>query len=266
MTQKSCTQTVQTYTAPLACKHYLQVWGAQGATGNSSYNIGTGGKGGYTYGYTQIVNTADPLYVVVGGVGTSGAEYGTTECYAHSRYAGYNGGGYGQSGGGGATHIAKVSGLLNTLASHSNNGNILLVAGGGGGPDNNGTGGYGGGLTGGTGSAGSGTSGTGGKTNGNSGTGGSGIGNGSFGQGGNIGTTSNDSAGGGGGGWYGGGSSNTDKSASGGGGSSWYGGVNDGGTIAGNAAVPNPNAATGNESGVGHAGNGNARITFLPYE
>ena len=66
----------------------LETWGAQG--GNySSYN---GGLGGYSSGQLKIT-TPTTLYIGVGGQGGS---------YS----AGWNGGGYGKLGGGGATHIA----------------------------------------------------------------------------------------------------------------------------------------------------------------
>ena len=57
----------------------------------------------------------------------------TSSANATFTNGGYNGGGqanYGAGTGGGATHIAKVSGLLSTLSSQT--GNILIVAGGGG--------------------------------------------------------------------------------------------------------------------------------------
>ena len=113
-------------------------------------------KGGYSVGYKEF-NKNDILYVVCGGIGStvrfglqwSGGDYGT---------GGYNGGGRlhlttgANTGnwqcGGGATHIATVSGLLSSLS--NNRDKVLIVAGGGGG-NIAGLGGTGGGATGGNG-------------------------------------------------------------------------------------------------------------------
>ena len=110
----------QTFTVPKTGYYKLEVWGAQGGTHSTSI----GGYGGYSTGIIKL-NEADNLYVHVGG--TTTAESG-----------GYNGGGTGVSniyglgrGGGGATHIATVSGSLASLSAKINN--ILIVAGGGGG-------------------------------------------------------------------------------------------------------------------------------------
>ena len=110
----------QTFTVPKTGYYKLEVWGAQGGTHSTSI----GGYGGYSTGIIKL-NEADNLYVHVGG--TTTAESG-----------GYNGGGTGVSniyglgrGGGGATHIATVSGSLASLSAKINN--LLIVAGGGGG-------------------------------------------------------------------------------------------------------------------------------------
>lgn len=110
----------QTFTVPKTGYYKLEVWGAQGGTHSTSI----GGYGGYSTGIIKL-NENDNLYVYVGGTTTT-----TT--------GGYNGGGTGVSntyglgrGGGGATHIATVSGLLTSLSSKKSN--ILIVAGGGGG-------------------------------------------------------------------------------------------------------------------------------------
>lgn len=104
----------------------LQCYGAQG------YALldGIGGKGGYAQGEITLYDT-ETLYVYVGGQTT-----------------GYNGG-EGNQPGGGATHIAKVSGLLKTLSAQKDK--VIIVAGGGGGAERV-QGGAGGGLTGGSGS------------------------------------------------------------------------------------------------------------------
>ena len=109
----------QTFTAPLSGRYKLEVWGAQGGSYNSSYY---GGYGGYSTGIV-FLNKNEQLKIYVGST-------------AISSIGGYNGGGKGSSyvgisGGGGATHIARVSGLLSTLSEKRDN--ILIVAGGGGG-------------------------------------------------------------------------------------------------------------------------------------
>ena len=116
--------TVQTFTVPETGNYRLEVWGAQG--GGSS-------KGGYAAG-DILLNKDEVLYIYVGGQGTVGT------FSASPQPGGYNGGanggrassdwGGGPSGGG-ATHIATVSGLLSELSDNTDK--ILIVAGGGGG-------------------------------------------------------------------------------------------------------------------------------------
>lgn len=112
---------IQTKTITEPGYYKLETWGAQGG------NIGTyiGGYGGYSIGYIYLSDNQQ-LYIAVGGAG------------ANTDTGGYNGGGslvagqsaYGSSGGG-ATHIAIVSGILSTLSENIND--ILIVSGGGGG-------------------------------------------------------------------------------------------------------------------------------------
>ena len=118
----------QTFIPEKSGTYLLEVWGAAGGGGNSS-------TGGYSKGYIQL-NKDEKIYVVVGGNGGN-----ITEGISIS--GGYNGGGSGSgtshkdgtiikgSGGGGATHIARTSGLLATVK--SNPSNLLIAAGGGGG-------------------------------------------------------------------------------------------------------------------------------------
>lgn len=117
----------------------LETWGASG--GNSS--VIKGGLGGYSVG-TMTVSSSIKVYIAVGGAGTD-----STSKRGHN--GGYNGGGnggdggvtYGASlggcGGGGATHIAKISGLLKSM--ESNKSVVIIVAGGGGGASGNSQGG-----------------------------------------------------------------------------------------------------------------------------
>ena len=189
----------------------LEVWGAQGGT----YSSYTGGYGGYSVGVINI-SEPDTLYINVGGAGScKSGSAGYQGCSSAAKATGgYNGGGYSQPcdytsacSGGGATHIAKRTGLLSTLSSY--NSDVLIVAGGGGGGGYNSY--YSKGNSGGAGGGAFGTSSSTLSSN--------------FGQAGNGGGYSA----GGGGGYYGGNgsvsfvSANTPKS---GGGSGWIGSNN----------------------------------------
>lgn len=120
-------------------QYKLECWGAQG--GNSTSQ--RGGYGGYSTGTYEALEKST-LYINVGGTGENCR---TTSGYG---YGGYNGGGnstadgaaannYGIASGGGATHIATVSGELSQLGSYKDtaginkSNEILIVAGGGGG-------------------------------------------------------------------------------------------------------------------------------------
>ncbi|MBR1718385.1 MAG: hypothetical protein IJ715_03860, partial [Bacilli bacterium] len=210
---------VKTFTPKCDGTYKLEVWGAQGSTA-------TGGKGGYSKG-NFIANKDDIIYIYIGGQGTISK-------------GGYNGGGSSSSyggnycgSGGGATHMAKVPGILSSLQQHANDGEILIVAAGGGGANANiggvGNGGAGGGLTGGN-----------GPGNAVGATQTSGY---QFGQGGN-GYLCN---GGGGGGYYGGyGNTMPTTSRAGAGGSSYIANLSDAETL----------------SGI-NTGNGMAKITYI---
>lgn len=123
----------QEFTVPYDGIYKLEVWGAQGATYNTSY---IGGYGGYSSGESSF-NKDNILYINVGGEGVMGAYTSTSSLAA----GGYNGGGPGGTGycyqiryggsGGGATHIATSSGLLSQLSDKISD--IYIVAGGGGG-------------------------------------------------------------------------------------------------------------------------------------
>ncbi len=218
----------------------IQAWGANGGDGSyyssmSPNNNISGGKGGYSTGtFSTAANTT--LYVYVGGRGSNSL--------TGNNPGGYNGGGNSSTpsfvagSGGGASHIAMVPGLLNTLS--TNTAAIRIVAGGGGGGGNQSLGGDGGGLSGvqppnstqfSNRTAGGGGSQT---SAGSCYSGGSGAG---FGQGG---VTTQNLAGGGGGGWYGG--CTGENSTAGGGGSGFVGGVTNGTTVAqgGSGFIANP--------------------------
>ncbi len=113
---------IQTFTAPVSGTYQLTAYGAQG--GNSPGRV-EGGYGGYATGRVSLAK-GQVLYIVVGGMPSDGAAVG-----------GYNGGGNLNSKnsnggpGGGATHIARRTGVLRELSSYKSD--IFIVAGGGGG-------------------------------------------------------------------------------------------------------------------------------------
>ena len=230
-------------TLPWHGAYKLEVYGASGTT-----DYGQAGLGGYTYGTYTINKTGDSrvLYACVGGAGTHGGDV-----TASTSYAGYNGGGYGQEGGGGATHIAQTlvgTGVLSAYSSAANQANVLVVAGGAGNADlgigGNGGGGNNNGQDGnrtsppGQSSA-SGNGGGGTQTSGGIGYNNTSPGNGSFGQGGSYGGAG-DATAAGGGGWYGGGCSTYPANGPGGGGSGHINTnkiTNGGGTTGGNTTL-----------------------------
>ena len=229
----------------IACtgRYKLEVWGASGNLVTATY--AHTGYGGYSVG-TMNLEVGDTIYINVGGAGASSIK-GTAP-------GGYNGGGNGKDyydgrgagSGGGATHIAKVSGELKYLESFKGGFNnatgvyvsdkILIAAGGGGGVGNhqglftyNLVAGSGGGATGVTGfSPGSGTNyyGYGGtQSAGGTATTTSDVYQGTagtFGFGGDCLRAVEGNCSGGGGGFYGGGS-NTNYSGAAGGGSGYIG-------------------------------------------
>ena len=212
----------QIYTIPSTGIYKLEVWGAQGG----QYSTYTPGYGAYSVGYANLTKDTK-LYIVNGGSGILASANATFT------NGGYNGGGqanYGAGTGGGATHIAKVSGLLSTLSSQTSN--ILIVAGGGGGTgvyNANEVGGSGGGITGVSGGHNSSSWAGGGGGGTQTGGGSLGSGNvqgtvGTFGSGGKGGYESEftQGAGGGGGGYYGG-AGGSARNGGGGGGSGYIG-------------------------------------------
>ena len=118
----------QTFTAPYNGIYKLETWGAQGG-GYSTY---IGGYGAYATGYITL--TKQKIYINVGGSGQSGVQSESPVITS----GGYNGGGnngsnaYGIGGtGGGATHMAAITGELKNLSDNLTD--IFIVAAGGGG-------------------------------------------------------------------------------------------------------------------------------------
>ena len=119
------------FIAPVTGEYILECWGAQGGYTVHNNLYGYGGKGGYAVG-NFLISINQVVFVVVGGKG------GDTTNANQTGNGGFNGGGTSNgdgdtewSGGGGATHIATINGVLSSLS--SNKDKVLLVAGGGGG-------------------------------------------------------------------------------------------------------------------------------------
>ena len=255
------TGTVQTVTLPKGT-YKLECWGAQGgySSSNSGIEVGMGGKGGYSAG-TITLNQKTLIYIYTGGVGSISGNGKADGGFPNGGSSWASSTSEGAGGGGGSSDIR--------IGTDSLYARVIVAGGGGGGGEDNETGGYGGGETGGT--SGSGTPGS--QT----------APSGYFGIGGH---TSYD-GGGGGGGWYGAypaggqttpatGSSGSDTSGSPGGSgyvytsatasnfpsgcllnSSYY--VSAAKTIAGNTSFTSPTGS----SETGHSGNGYCRITVI---
>lgn len=252
------TGTVQTVTLPKGT-YKLECWGAQGgySSSNSGIGVGMGGKGGYSAG-TITLNQKTLIYIYTGGVGSISGNGKADGGFPNGGSSWASSTSEGVGGGGGSSDIR--------IGTDSLYARVIVAGGGGGGGEDNETGGYGGGETGGT--SGSGTPGS--QT----------APSGYFGIGGH---TSYD----GGGGWYGAypvggqttpatGSSGSDTSGSPGGSgyvytsatasnypsgcllnSSYY--LTDAQTIAGNNSFVSPTGS----SETGHSGNGYCRITVI---
>lgn len=255
------TGTVQTVTLPKGT-YKLECWGAQGgySSSNSGIEVGMGGKGGYSAG-TITLNQKTLIYIYTGGVGSISGNGKADGGFPNGGSSWASSTSEGAGGGGGSSDIR--------IGTDSLYARVVVAGGGGGGGEDNETGGYGGGETGGT--SGSGTPGS--QT----------APSGYFGIGGH---TSYD-GGGGGGGWYGAypaggqttpatGSSGSDTSGSPGGSgyvytsatasnypsgcllnSSYY--LSAAKTIAGNTSFTSPTGS----SETGHSGNGYCRITVI---
>lgn len=255
------TGAVQSITLPKGT-YKLECWGAQGgySSSNSGIEVGMGGKGGYSVG-TITLNQKTPIYIYAGGVGSISGNGKADGGFPNGGSSWASNTSEGAGGGGGSSDIR-----IGTDSLHAR---VIVAGGGGGGGEDNETGGYGGGETGGT--SGSGTPGS--QT----------APSGYFGIGGH---TSYD-GGGGGGGWYGacpaGGqttpaTSNSGDDTSGSPGGSGYvytsstaknypNGclvnsthyLTNAKTIAGNTSFPSPSGT----SETGHSSNGYCRITVI---
>lgn len=255
------TGAVQSITLPKGT-YKLECWGAQGgySSSNSGIAVGMGGKGGYSVG-TITLNQKTPIYIYAGGVGSISGNGKADGGFPNGGSSWASNISEGAGGGGGSSDIR--------IGTNSLHARVIVAGGGGGGGEDNETGGYGGGETGGT--SGSGTPGS--QT----------APSGYFGIGGH---TSYD-GGGGGGGWYGAcpadgqttpATSNSEDDTSGSPGGSGYvytsstaknypNGclvnsthyLTNAKTIAGNNSFISPTGS----SETGHSGNGYCRITVI---
>lgn len=155
----SYTGAEQSANCALPGNYKIELWGATGGTGYSTYihtGYSYGGNGGYTSG-TVALSSPTLLYIYVGGRGSNGPTNKVSSDYSIS--GGYNGGGSGRQrnngnsythnsgSGGGATDVRLTGGAWNNFDSLKSR--IMVAAGGGGGSGHEGlsTGGHAGGLT-----------------------------------------------------------------------------------------------------------------------
>lgn len=124
------TGSVQTTTL-VPGEYKFECWGASGGdAANATYNGGTGGKGGYSFGILKVSNTSK-YYIIVGGQGQS---YNTSLSKSYAGAGDFGGGGAG----GAAWMSGNVSGgsggggLSGIFKSATYNGNEIIIAGGGG--------------------------------------------------------------------------------------------------------------------------------------
>ena len=252
-----CTQSVASFTTPVAGEYKLECWGSQGGTLQSFH---VPGDGGYSVGwYESPANRI--LYVCVGNHGAYGS-YSYNNNIGANIVAGVPGGG--------ATHISINSGgELKEFDTHR--GDVLLVAGGGGCCDMTSD------VTSGIGGQGGGKNGTAGSNSGSlqfptgDGTGASDVAggktsyyssgafhiDGSFGLGGVA--SNGDYGAQGGSGWFGGGG--CELAGTSGGGSAYMNPIlKSAKTISGNNLMPNPQ---GGSDVIGHLGDGICVISWI---
>ena len=114
----------QTFTVPTDGYYNIELWGA-GGTVNTGTSPNTAGRGAYTKGIIYLTK-GENIYVYVGG-----SEINKVENNYWVSEGGYNGGGPGESSGGGATDVRLTSGNWNDFNSLKSR--IMVAAGGGGG-------------------------------------------------------------------------------------------------------------------------------------
>ncbi len=114
----------QTFTVPTDGYYNIELWGA-GGTVNRDTSPNTAGRGAYTKGIIYLTK-GENIYVYVGG-----SEINKVENNYWVSEGGYNGGGPGESAGGGATDVRLTSGDWNDFNSLKSR--IMVAAGGGGG-------------------------------------------------------------------------------------------------------------------------------------
>lgn len=150
----SYTGAEQTFTPQANAIYKLETWGGKGGDDRS---FGTdfipGGYGGYSVGTITTTSSIQTLYISVGG----GSQKGTISIKTNYEYNGAGLHRLSAAMGGGATHIATVTGELKNLESQkgtlTNNSyyisdKIIIVSGGGGGASDNARGGHAGGYIG----------------------------------------------------------------------------------------------------------------------
>ena len=120
----------QQFIVPQTGTYQLETWGASGGNSNE-FGKYIGGYGGYSSGNINLTRNKN-IYLNIGGVGESLTEtYNGNYSNRVLKEGGYNGGGAGWTGGGGATHMAFSSGILSKLK--DSNQEIIIVSGSGGG-------------------------------------------------------------------------------------------------------------------------------------
>ena len=114
----------QYFIANKSGNYKIEAWGAQGGVRYENHKL-ISGLGGYSSGKIYLTKN-QKVYINVGGQGSIGKD----------SKGGYNGGGnspyVNACSGGGATHLALVSGVLSSLSPNNNGiGDIIMVAGAG---------------------------------------------------------------------------------------------------------------------------------------
>ena len=121
---------MQEFTAPVATSYKIQCWGASGGLppkdGHAEGFALDSGKGGYTLGTISLPNNTR-LYLYIGESADYNIRYQSSTGYGFT----FNGGGFGESPGGGATDVRLINSEWNNFESLKSR--IMVAAGGGGG-------------------------------------------------------------------------------------------------------------------------------------